>query len=97
MDPFSVYAYADKPAATDFGDAFSAGLLPPSATATVAAQPTNGVVTVQPDGSGWRMETPALPGVSGGTITDSWQWAATAGGAVVAGPFVVPVEIYNAG
>lgn len=105
-DPKSVYGFPNAANATDEGNAWSddapgsnVSLVTAGYSASVSRQPsTNGVtVTVNPDGSGYRVETPALPQLNSGNIADSFAWKATKAGSPDVGPFSVPLEIVNAG
>jgi len=105
-DPKSVYAFTNAAHATEEGNAWSddapgsnATLVAPGYVASVHRQPATGgvVVSVNPDGSGYRVDTPALPQLNSGNITDSFAWKATKAGSPDIGPFSVPLEIVNAG
>lgn len=105
IDPKAVYAYANATSATDDGNTFtetSAGsgvsIVPAGYTVSVHRQPTTaGTVTPNPDGSGWRVDSPAIPALANGNIADSWAWKATKAGEPDVGPYRVDLEICNAG
>ena len=104
-DPKSVYGYTNGANATEEGNAWSDdapgsnfSLVTAGYVASVHRQPaTSGVVvTVNPDGSAYRVDTPALPQLASGNIADSFAWIATKAGSPDVGPFSVPLEIVNA-
>lgn len=105
-DPKSVYALTDSTGSTDDGDAFTetspgsgVSLVVAGYSASVSRQPsTAGVtVTVNANGSGYRVETAALPQLAGGNFYDSFAWKATKAGSPDVGPYRVDLEICNAG
>lgn len=97
MEPCNVFASPVNPWGTTFGDSFTQeqALVPPGYTVEVHRQPAiAGFVTVNPDGSGWEIQSPAIPALANGNMTDSWAWVARRGSLAV-GPYEVPLEISN--
>jgi len=106
IDPKSVYALTDSPGSTDDGNTFTetspgsgASILPAGYSVSVHRQPaTTGItVEVNANGSGFRVNTAAIPQLANGNIADSFAWKATKAGSPDVGPYRVDLEICNAG
>jgi hypothetical protein len=54
-------------------------------------------VEVNANGSGFRVNTAAIPQLANGNIADSFAWKATKAGSPDVGPYRVDLEICNAG
>jgi hypothetical protein len=101
----NVYAYPTAPGGVVAGDDYTnaspggSSLITAGYVVSVTRQPsTSGVsVTVNPDGSGYRVETPALPQLANGNIADSFAWKATKPGSPDVGPYRVDLEICGQG
>lgn len=106
LDPKSVYAFTDAPGSTDDGDTFTetapgsgVSILPAGYSVSVHRQPSTSGVTVEvnANGSGFRVNTTALPQLANGNFYDSFAWKATKAGEPDIGPYRVDLEICNAG
>jgi len=101
----AVYAYPTAPGGISAGDDFTnaspggSSLITAGYTVSVTRQPATAgvVVTVNANGSGYEIATPALPQLNNGNIADSFAWIATKAGSPDIGPFRVDLEICNAG